>query len=160
MLRKPLRLAAYAIGATLLLTAAAVPANASSTEGMTKTTYDQCTTDAQTGVTFCRTGNQRRIEVHTPSGVVILQGSGEFSESTTFPGGTSESVGTNRYVSVFGSSVETPDGPFYIDPKVIRIDSESTSTYSGGLTCDFDMNWVIANGDGGYDHSTVVCSSL
>lgn len=159
MLRKPLRLAANAIGSALLLTAAAaVPANAASTDGMTKTTYDQCTADVQTGVTFCRAGNQRRIEVHTPSGVVILQGSGELS--TTYPGGTIESEGTNRYVSVFGSSVETPDGPFYIDPKVIRIDSESTSTYSDGLTCDFDMNWVIANGDGGYDHSTVVCTSL
>ncbi|MDQ0677941.1 hypothetical protein QFZ30_001323 [Arthrobacter pascens] len=107
MLGKPLRLVAYAAGAALLLTAAAVPANAASTDGMTKTTYDQCITDEQTGVTFCR----------------------------------------------------TPDGPFYIDPKVTRIDSESTSTNSDGLTCVFDMNWVTANGDGGYDHSTMVCTS-
>lgn len=144
--------------AVLLVAAGAVPADAASTEGRKTTTFDQCVTDAQTGVTFCRSGTERRIEVHTPAGVVVLQGSGDFSDTTIYPGGSYTSQGTHRYVSVFASSVETPDGLIYFDPNVVKIDSESTSVYSDGMTCTFDMDYVAANNGGGYDHGSVSCT--
>jgi hypothetical protein len=140
------------------LTTAAVPANAASTEGSKVTVFDQCVTDEQTGVTSCRSGTERRIEVHTPAGVVVLQGAGDFSDTMTYPGGSYTSDGTHRFVSVFASSVETPDGLIFFDPNVVKIDSESTSTYSDGMTCVFDMDYVAANESGGYNHSSAYCT--
>ncbi len=154
-----MRCGIYAAGAVVLLLAAgAVPANAASTEGSKTTTFDQCVTDAQTGVTFCRSGTERRIEVRTPAGVVVLQGSGDFSETTIYPGGSYTSEGNHRYVSVFASSLETPDGPIYFDPNVVKVDAESTSAYSDGMTCTFDTHYVVANNGGGFNHGSGSCT--
>jgi hypothetical protein len=158
MLGKSLRLAACGAIAAGALTAVAVPANAASTEGRTTTVFDQCVTEELSGVTFCRAGTERRIEVHTPSGVVVLQGTGDYSDTTSYPGGSYASEGTHRYVSVFASSAQTPDGVIYFDPNVIKIDSESTLTYSDGMTCVFDMDYAEANNGGGYNHSTGYCT--
>jgi hypothetical protein len=102
--------------------------------------------------------DQRRNVIVTPSGVAILQGYREYSDSTTYPGGSQSSDGTRRYVSVFGSSIQTPDGTIYYDEKVVRVDGWDVISYSDGLTCVLDTNYVEANGTGGYNHSTSSCT--
>lgn len=110
-------------------------------------------------VTTCLTMAERRNVVVTPSGVAILQGYREFSDSTTYPGGSQSGEGTRRYVSVFGSSIVTPDGTIYYDAKVTRVDGVDILSYSDGLNCLLETNFVEANGTGGYNHSTGTCTT-
>ncbi|UKA52447.1 hypothetical protein LFT45_11770 [Arthrobacter sp. FW305-BF8] len=73
-------MATAGLGAVALLAAAgASPANAASTEGRQTFTYDVCLTDEEVGLVSCLEGSERRIEVRTASGVVIMQGQSEFS---------------------------------------------------------------------------------
>ena len=151
------RLSACAAAVAALLGAAA-PAQAASSEGTTATVTSGCT-DLAPEVTTCLTMDQRRNVIVTPSGVAILQGYREYSDSTTYPGGSQSSDGTRRYVSVFGSSIQTPDGTIYYDERVVRVDGWDVISYSDGLTCVLDTNFVEANGTGGYNHSTSSCTA-
>ncbi|ELT44700.1 hypothetical protein ACJJV6_16805 [Arthrobacter nitrophenolicus] len=153
-----LRLSAYGAAVAALAVAAAVPAHAASTEGTTMSTTSDCT-ELAPGVTTCLTMEQRRIEVVTPSGTAILQGYREYSDATTYPGGSRSSDGTRGYVAVFGSSIIVPDGTIYFDPKVTRIDGWDVLSYSDGLTCVLDTNFVEANGTNGYNHSSGTCTT-
>jgi hypothetical protein len=152
-----LRLSACVAAAAALMGAAA-PAQASSSEGTTKSTTSTCT-ELAPGVTTCLTMEERRNVVVTPSGVAVLQGYREYTDSTTYPGGSQSSEGTRRYVSVFGSSLQTPDGDIYYDAKVTRVNGSDVLSFSDGLTCVLDTNFVEANGTGGYNHSTGVCTT-
>ena len=155
--RNLLRLSA-GIAAAASLMGAAVPAQASSSEGATKSTTSTCT-ELAPDITTCLTMEERRNVVVTPSGVAVLQGYREYTDSTTFPDGTQSSQGTRRYVSVFGSSVQTPDGVLYYDAKVTRVDGSDVLSFPDGLTCVLDTNFVEANVSGGYNHSTGVCTT-
>ena len=148
--------ASVAAAAALMGTAA--PAQASSSGGTTQTSTSECT-ELAPEVTTCLTMAERRNVVITPSGVAVLQGYREYSDSTTYPGGSQSSDGTRRYVSIFGSSIQTPDGVIYYDPKVTRVDGSDILSYSDGLTCVLDTNFVEANGAGGYNHSTGTCTT-
>lgn len=159
MLGRIMRLGIYGVGVTALLTAGATPASAASTEGSTTTTFDQCVTQEEFQTTYCMSGTERRVEVHTAAGVVVIQGEGDFSSTTSYPGGETSSEGTRRYVTVWGSSIEGPDGVIYFDRKVVRSDGVTTLTTPDGMNCTFDMNYVIANETGGYDHRSVTCTA-
>jgi hypothetical protein len=152
-----LRLSACLAAAAALLGAAA-PAQAASSEGTTATATSGCT-ELAPEVTTCLTLTERRNVIVTPSGVAILQGYREYSDSTTYPGGSQSSDGTRRYVSVFGSSIQTPDGTIYYDQKVARVDGKDVLSYSDGLTCVLDTNFVEANATGGYNHGTASCTA-
>ena len=102
---------------------------------------------------------QRRIEVVTPSGTAILQGYREYSDATIYPGGSWSNDGARRYVAVFGSSIAVPNGTIYFDPKVTRIDGWDVLSYSDGLTCVLDTNYVEGNGTNGYNHSSGTCTT-
>ena len=151
------RLSACAAAVAVLMGAAA-PAHAASSEGTTKSTTSTCT-ELAPEVTTCLTMDERHNVVVTPSGVAVLQGYREFSDSTTYPGGWQSSEGTRRYVSVFGSSIVTPDGVIYYDAKVERVDGSDVLSYSDGLTCVLDTNFVEASVTGGYNHSEGVCTT-
>lgn len=144
--------------AVAALTGAAVPAQAASTQGTKTTTTDTCT-ELAPDVTTCLTMAERRIKVVTPSGVAVLQGYREYSDTTTYPGGSRVTDGTRRYVYVFGSSIVTPDGTIYYDQKMARVDGSDVLSDSDGLTCVLDTSFVEANSTGGYNHSTATCTS-
>jgi hypothetical protein len=137
---------------------AAGPAQAASTEGTNFTFRDSCT-EPVPDVTACLTMTERRIEVLAPSGISVLQGYREYSDSTTYPGGSYTSDGSRRYVYVYSSRVEVPDGTIYFDPKVARVDGSDVLSFSDGLTCVLDTNFVEANGTGGYNHNTGSCTN-
>ena len=152
-----LRLSACAAAVAALFGAAA-PAQAASSEGTTATVTSGCT-ELAPGVTTCLTLDERRNVVVTPSGVAVLQGYREYSDSTVYPGGSRSSDGTRRYVAVFGSWIQTPDGTIYYDEKVTRVDGSDVISSSDGVTCVLDTNFVEANGTGGYNHSTGSCTA-
>lgn len=151
------RLSACA-AAVAALVGVAAPAQAASSEGTTQDTTSTCT-ELAPDVTTCSTMDQRRNVVVTPSGIAVLQGYREYSDSTAYPGGSFSLAGARRYVSVFGSSIEIPDGVIYYDAKVALVDGSDVLSYSDGLTCVMDTNFVEANVVGGFNHSTVVCTT-
>lgn len=153
-----LRLSACGAAVAALAIAAALPAHAASTEGTKISTTSECT-ELAPGVTTCLTMEQRRIEVVTPAGTAILQGYREYSDATTYPGGSRSSEGARRYVAIFGSSIVVPDGTIYFDPKVTRVDGWDVLSDSDGLRCVLDTNYVEANGTNGYNHSTATCTA-
>ena len=153
-----LRLSACGAAAAALMGAVAAPATAASTEGTTFTIRETCT-ELAPEVTTCSAMTERRIEVHTPSGITIFQGYREYSDATRYPGGSHTSEGTRRYLVVYTSSVEVPDGTYYLDPQVTRVDGSDVLSYSDGLTCVLDTNFVEANVSGGYNHSTGSCTT-
>jgi hypothetical protein len=152
-----LRFAACTAAAAALMGAAA-PAQAASSEGTTTTATSGCT-ELAPEITTCLTMDERRNVVVTPSGVAVLQGYREYSDSTAYPGGSYSTEGARRYVSVFGSSIQTPDGTIYYDAKVTRVDGWDVLFYSDGLTCVLDTNFVEANSTGGYNHNTGSCTT-
>ncbi|WP_247048728.1 hypothetical protein [Arthrobacter rhizosphaerae] len=154
MIRQIRRLTAVGFGVTALLAAGAVPANASSTEGRETTAQDRCVYEEEINLTFCITSTDRRIEVHAPSGVVVMQGEAEYSSTTTHRGETTTSTGSSRYVSVYAWYV---DGLIY-EANVIKLDGTSTMTFPDGRTCTFDSNFLVAVEKGGYDHGSISCT--
>jgi hypothetical protein len=62
---------------------------------------DRCITDEEVGLVLCPTGTEERIEVHTPSGRVIVQGRVQSSSTTTYGGETTTAENAYRSVSVF-----------------------------------------------------------
>ncbi|TLM88285.1 hypothetical protein [Pseudarthrobacter sp. NamE5] len=145
------------VAAAAALMGVAAPAQAASSGGTTQTSTSDCT-ELAPAVTSCLTMAERRNVVITPSGVAVLQGYREYSDSTTYPGGSHSSDGTRRYVAVFGSAMQTLDGIIYYDPKVTRVDGYDVLSYSDGFTCVLQTNFVEANGTGGYNHSTGTCT--
>ncbi|UZX04840.1 hypothetical protein F8G81_21275 [Arthrobacter sp. CDRTa11] len=152
-----LRLSACGAAVAALMATAISPAQAASTEGTKITVRDTCT-ELAPDMTSCLSMTERRIEVHAPSGISVLQGYREYSTSTTYPDGSYTSDGTRRYVYVYSSRVEVPDGTIYFDPQVARVDGSDVLSFADGLTCVLDTNLVEANGTGGYNHSTGSCT--
>ena len=152
-----LRLSASGAVAVALM-GVTIPAQADSSDGTKMTETSSCT-ELAPGVTTCLTMAERRNMVVTPAGVAVLQGYREYSDSITYPGGSHSSDGTRRYVSVFGSSIATPDGTIYYNQKVARVDGSDVISYSDGETCVLDTNYVEANSTGGYNHSTWTCTT-
>ena len=153
---KSARVATAGLGAAALLVAArALPANAASTEGRQTFTYDNCFIDDEMGLVSCFEGSQRSIEVWTPSGVVIIQGESEFSDTTTHRGETTTSSGAHKFVSVFASYI---DGLFF-EANVIKLDGTSTTTFSDGTTCIFETDFLSGTEDLRYDHGTLTCTA-
>jgi hypothetical protein len=149
------RLAAVGVGVTALLGASALPAQAAATEGRETITTDRCFTDEEINLTFCVTGTERRIEVRTPSGVVVMQGESEYLSTTTHRGETTTQTSSGKYVSVFAWWL---DG-LNFDPNVIKIDGTSTMTFPDGTTCIFVDDSISANDIDRYNHGSVTCTT-
>ena len=156
MVGKSVRVAAAGMGAAALLAGAgASPATAASTEGRQTFTYDVCLTDEEIGLVSCLEGSEQRIEVRTPSGVVVMQGQSEFSDTTTHRGETTTSSGAHKFFSVFASYT---DGLFF-EANVIKLDGTSSTTFPDGTTCVFDTDFLVAVEKARYDHGTLTCTS-
>lgn len=148
------RLGGVGLGVAALLGAGVVPAHAASTAGRETIVEDRCVYEAEIDLTFCIAGTDRRIEVRTPSGVVVMQGEAAYSSTTTHRGETTTSEGSSRYVSVFAWYI---DGLIY-DANVIKLNGTSTMTFPDGRTCTFDDNFVVAADRGGYNHGSISCT--
>ncbi|MBT2531517.1 hypothetical protein J7E83_05110 [Arthrobacter sp. ISL-48] len=153
-----LRLSVYGAAAAAVMSVVAVPAHAASTQGAEMTSTGGCT-EPTPDVTACTSLTERRIEVLTPAGIAVFRGEREYSDATSYPGGSYTIEGTRKYVYVYASSVAVPDGVIYFDPKVAKVGGSDVLSYSDGLTCNLETNFVEANGTGGYDHSTGSCTS-
>lgn len=149
------RLGAVGLGVAALLGAGVVPTHAASTDGRETIVEDRCVFEEEINLTFCIAGTDRRIEVRTPPGVVVMQGEAEYSATTTYRGETTTQEGSSRYVSVFAWYI---DGLIY-DANVIKLDGTSTMTFPDGMTCTFDDNFVVAGDRGGYDHGSISCTA-
>lgn len=142
-------------GLVLLLASGAVPANAASTEGTQFTEFSSCITDEVSGWTFCQTGTERHIEVHTPSGVAVFQGNGEVSASQTSPDDeTITADNAYKFVSVFSYY----ESPWSFDANVIKTDATSVYTFPEGATCTFVPDSISVLDKGRYNRDTVTCS--
>lgn len=114
-----------------LLSAAAVPARAASSQGTQFIEFSTCFTDEASGDTFCQSGTERTNQVRTPSGVAVAQGEGSVSATQTTNGETTTIDNTHSYVSVFKNYVDPLDN----DPQVIKIYASSTYTLPDGSVC-------------------------
>lgn len=90
------------------------------------------------GPPFTRGGNS----LMRTKNLLRLSACGATAAVMTYPGGSHSSDGTRRYVSVFGSSIATPDGTIYYDQEVARVDGSDVITYSDGQTSVLDTNFV------------------
>jgi hypothetical protein len=155
MRRSSARYAAVSIGAAaVLLASTAVPANAASTQGREFITFDRCVTDKDAGLVFCTTGTEDRIEVHTPSGRVIVQSRIQSSSTTTFPGGTTTEESAYKSVGVFEWYV---DGLIF-DAQTIKLKGASTRVFPDGTQCVFETDFLAVDDESKFDHGSVNCT--
>jgi hypothetical protein len=143
------------VGLVLVFAAGAAPAGAASSDGTQFTETSTCVTDEVSGWTFCQTGSERHIEVRTPSGVAVFQGSGQVSATQVSPDGETTTVdNTHTFVSVFSYY----ESPWSFDPNVIKTDATSVYTFPGGATCTIVSDSISVLEDSRYNRDTVTCS--
>lgn len=143
------------VGLGLLLACGAAPASAAGSEGTQFTEYSSCVTDELSGWTFCQTGTERHIEVHTPSGVAVFQGSGEVSATQISPDGETITVdNTHKFVSVFGYY----ESPWSFDANVIKTGATSVYTFPDGASCTVVSDSISVLEKSRYNRDTVTCS--
>jgi hypothetical protein len=156
MLVKSMRLAACGLGsAALLLAAAAVPANAASTQGRQTITYDNCITDEEAGVVSCMSGSERNIDVRTPSGRVIIQSQNQYRSETIHRGETTTDEGGFKSVNVYEWYV---DGLTF-EAKTIKLAGSSTMVFPDGMTCNFETDFLSVRDEIRFDHGSVTCTA-
>ncbi|OUM45179.1 hypothetical protein B8W73_01635 [Arthrobacter agilis] len=150
-----MRLAACGAGAAAVLFAStAVPANAASTQGRQFITFDRCITDEEVGLVLCTTGTEERIEVHTPSGRVIVQGRVQSSSTTTYGGETTTAGSAYKSVSVFEWYV---DGLIF-DAQTIKLKGTGTMGFPDGVECVFETDFIAVDDESKFDHGSVTCT--
>lgn len=143
------------VGTVLLLASGAVPAYAASSDGTRFTEFSSCLTDEVTGWTFCQAGTERHIEVRTPSGVAVFQGSGQVESTQTSRDGETIAVDNeHKFVSVFAYY----ESPWSYDPNVIKTDATSVYTFPDGATCTIVQDSISVLDMARYNRDTVTCT--
>jgi hypothetical protein len=135
MFGKSLRRVVLGIGAaSLLVPAAALPANAAATQGVETIDSSWCLPIEELGITICATATERNLEVHTPNGRALFRSTGTSTMTTTYDDGTVEtSTGSHRVQSVFSFWLD----PLIHDATLVSIDGTSTRTLPDGTSCTF-----------------------
>jgi hypothetical protein len=143
------------VGVVLILASGAVPAHAASSEGTQFTEVSSCITDEVSGWTFCQAGTERHIEVRTPSGVAVFQGSGQVVSTQTSPDGEPLTVDNDhKFVSVFAYY----ESPWFYEPNVIKTNATSVYAFPDGATCTFVSDSISVLDKGRYNRDTVTCT--
>lgn len=157
MFAKSLHRVAFSIGAaSLLVPAAAIPANAAATEGMKTIESSWCVPVPEAGLTMCSTATERNLEVHTPTGRALVRTVGSSTTTTTYGDGSVEtSSDAHQVLSVFS---------FWLDPLVyettmVSIDAMSTRTLPDGTVCTFVEDSVAVHRELVRGGITVTCTT-
>jgi len=153
--KKSLLFSGCGVGLVLVFAAGAAPAGAASSGGTQFTETSSCITDEVSGWTFCQTGSERHIEVRTPSGVAVFQGSGQVSATQTSPDGETITVdNTHKFVSVFSYY----ESPWSFDPNVIKTGATSVYSFPDGATCTVVADSISVLEKSRYNRDSVTCS--
>ncbi|MFC7849489.1 hypothetical protein ACFUTU_13545 [Arthrobacter sp. NPDC057388] len=156
MFGKSLRRTVLSIGAaSMLVPAAALPANAAATEGVETVESSWCVPVDEWGLTICSSSKERTLEVHTPTGRALFRSTGTSTMTTTYDDGTVEtSAGSHRVQSVFSFWLD----PLIFDTTMVSIDGTTTRTLPDGTTCTFDDDLLAVHDRLVRGGTTVTCT--